>query len=92
MKCDRNEHGVIQYPHSDDRRLLVLLAAIDELERATLTTLAEFTGLNKGVIPRNVEILREQFGVEIEKDGPVYSLVSWGPLLKKGGVKKLLRG
>lgn len=86
------ENKVTQYPKGDARRLFVLLAAIDSLARPTLTTLAESTGHNKGTIPVDVEKLREQFGVDIVKDGAVYGVKSWGDLLKKNGVKKLLRG
>ncbi|MFC3110896.1 hypothetical protein ACFQAT_28620 [Undibacterium arcticum] len=68
----QNEYGVVQYPKGDARRLFVLLAAIDYLERPTLTTLTKFTGHNKGTITADVDKLRDQFGVEIHKDGPVY--------------------
>ena len=88
----QNAYGVTQYPKGDARRLFVLLAAIDALERPTLTTLAEFTGHNKGTIPADVERLREQYKVVIRKDGPVFSIESWGDLLKKEGVRKLLKG
>ncbi|MDR6397921.1 hypothetical protein ACTOWA_00530 [Herbaspirillum seropedicae] len=88
----KNEHGVVQYPKADARRLFVLLAAIDYLERPTLTSLSEFTGHNKGTIDADVAKLREQYGVMVEKDGPVYSVESWGDLLKKSAVKKFLQG
>lgn len=88
----KNEHGVTQYPKADARRLFVLLAAIDYLERPTLTTLSEFTGHNKGTIDADVAKLREQYGVMVEKQGPVYSVESWGDLLKKNAVKKFLQG
>lgn len=92
MEFEVNEYGVPQYPRSDARKLLVLLAAIDLLEKPTLVTLTRFTGQNKGTINADVERLREQFGVQIDKDGAVYSIRSWGEVLKKGGVKKCLRG
>jgi len=89
---EANEYGVPQYPKGDARRLFVLLAAIDYLERPTLTSLAEYTGHNKGTIDADVAKLREQFGVDIERDGPVFSIRSWGDLLKKAGVKSHLQG
>lgn len=95
LKQDRtetNEHGVPQYPKGDVRRLFVLLSAIDQLERPTLTSLANFTGHNKGTIDADVFKLREQFGVSIDRDGPVFRLRSWGEVLKKNGVKAHLRG
>lgn len=86
------DNKVTQYPKGDARRLFVILAAIDSLERPTLTTLVACTGHNKGTIPGDIDKLREQFGVDIVKDGAVYGVKSWGDLLKKNGVKKLLRG
>jgi hypothetical protein len=80
-----------QFPKGDARRLFSLLAAIDALERPTLTTLAEFTGHNKGTIPADVEKLCEQYGVEIVKNGAVFRLVSWGEVLKKTGVKNIIK-
>ncbi|MFM0265491.1 hypothetical protein [Paraburkholderia sediminicola] len=92
MTFDVNEYGVPQYPKGDARRLFVVLAAIGHLERATLVTLAQYTGHNKGTINADVERLREQYGVDIKKDGATYSVRSWGAILKKGGVKEHLRG
>lgn len=98
MKQDRterpetNEHGVPQYPKGDARRLFVLLSAIDLLERPTLTSLAGFTGHNKGTIDADVLKLREQFGVSIDREGPVFVLRSWGEVLRKNGVKAHLKG
>ncbi|CAI9898776.1 hypothetical protein PALA54_06448 (plasmid) [Pseudomonas aeruginosa] len=30
--------------------------------------------------------------VKISKQGPVYAIEDWGPLLKKAGVRQLLKG
>jgi len=87
-----NENNVVQYPKNDPRRLFVLLCAIELLERPTLTTLASFTGINKGVIDGHVNNLNEFYGVMIDKEGPVYVLRSWGDLLNKEGVLKCLYG
>lgn len=89
---EMNAHGVPQYPKADARRLFVLLAAIDKLERPTLTSLADYTGHNKGTIDADVAKLIEQYGVAIVKTGPVYDIESWGEILKKNGVKKVLQG
>lgn len=87
-----NESGVPQYPKGDARRLFVILAAIDHLDRPTLTSIAAYTGHNKGTIDADVTKLREQFDVEIEREGPVFVVRSWGDLLRKAGVKKHLKG
>ncbi|WP_100084888.1 hypothetical protein [Burkholderia ambifaria] len=87
-----NEYGVPQYPKGDARRLFVVLAAIDCLERPTITSIAAYTGHNKGTIDADVAKLRDQYGVEIDRDGPVFVLRSWGDVLKKTGVKKHLMG
>lgn len=88
----KNEHGVTQYPKGDARRLFVLLAAIDMLERPTISSLAAYTGHNKGTIPSDVEKLCEQFGVGIVKKDAVYSIQSWGDLLRKEVVSRFLEG
>lgn len=79
----------LQYARGDARRLLMLLAAVDRLPRPTLTTLAAATGHNKGTIARDVERLREQFGVHISKQGPVYRIEDWGRILRPAGVREL---
>lgn len=92
LEFEANEYGVPQYPKGDARRLFVVLAAIEHLERPTITTIAAYTGHNKGTIDADVERLREQFGVEIEREGAVFVVRSWGDVLKKSGVKKHLHG
>lgn len=81
---------LIEYPKGDVRRLFVLLAAIDVLPRPTLTSLAAFTGHNKGTIDPDVQKLRDQFGVDIVRDGPIFSVRSWGLILKKQGVRRFI--
>lgn len=80
------------FPKGDARRLFKLLLAIEELDRPTTWTLAAHTGHNKGTILADVERLREQFGVEIEQDGAVFAVTSWGAILKKSAMKKFLQG
>lgn len=87
-----NEHNVIQYPKNDPRRLFVLLAAIETLERPTITSISAYTGINKGVIDAHVNNLNEFYGVTIEKDGPVYSVTSWGRILNQEGVMECAHG
>lgn len=92
MSLTKNKHGVVQYPKGDVRRLFVLLASIDKLERPTMTTLAEFTGHSKGNIDHDVQKISEQLSVKIVKDGPVYRIVDWGDIVKKTGVKRVFKG
>ncbi|WP_249179930.1 helix-turn-helix domain-containing protein [Burkholderia vietnamiensis] len=80
------------FPKGDVRRLLALALAIAEDERATLTTLSARTGHHKQTIQDDVEKLRDQLGIAIEKEGPVYRLVSWGPVIKQTGLRKFLLG
>ncbi|KVD93051.1 hypothetical protein WS63_07980 [Burkholderia stagnalis] len=80
------------FPKGDVRRLLALALAIAEDERATLTTLSARTGHHKQTIQDDVEKLRDQLGIAIEKDGPVYRLTSWGPVIKQAGLRKFLLG
>ncbi|WP_205710497.1 MULTISPECIES: helix-turn-helix domain-containing protein [Burkholderia cepacia complex] len=80
------------FPKGDVRRLLALALAIADEERATLTTLSTRTGHHKQTIQDDIEKLRDQLGIAIEKDGPVYRLVSWGPVIKQSGLRKFLLG
>ena len=82
----------VPFPKGDVRRLLALALAIAEDERATLTTLSARTGHHKQTIQDDIEKLREQLGLVIEKDGPVYRLISWGPVVKHTNLRKFLLG
>ncbi|HEJ2342236.1 TPA: hypothetical protein ACWLUJ_005753 [Pseudomonas aeruginosa] len=86
-----NENGVPQYPKGHAGRLLVTLAAIDRLERATASSVAALTGLSKGKIDDYVRVLNTEYGMAIVKEGPEYRIESWGELLKRAGVKKALQ-
>lgn len=73
------------YPIRDFRRLLMVLGAIADLRRdATLVKLAARTGL--------IAQANAQTGVEIEKGGPVYKIVSWGLAIRPSGAKAALEG
>lgn len=85
-----NENGVPQYPKGHAGRLLVTLASIDRLERATASSVAALTGLSKSKIDDYVQALNAEFGTVIMKDGPVFRIDSWGEILKQSGVKKAL--
>lgn len=81
-----------QYPKGDLRRMLAVLAAIDSLESATLVKLAERTGIDKKTVTNLIEQAREQAGVAVAKNGAVYSIEEWGPVIKKAGAKMCLAG
>lgn len=72
--------------------MLSVLAAIDILDSPTLVRIAERTGIDKKTVTHLIEQARVQAGVEIEKNGPVYKLVNWGPVIKKAGAKMTLTG
>lgn len=91
MFIGKNDFGVPQYPDGDARRLFILLAAIDLLERPTISAIADLTSLERGTIDAQVSRLQEEFGVRLHRIGEVYRLESWGDVLKKAGVKKYLK-
>lgn len=91
MDSTCNQFGVPQYLPGDARRLLVLLAAIDLLERPTQSAVADLSGHPRDAIDDEVQRLREEFGVHLHKVGEIYHIESWGPLLQPAGVRKLLR-
>lgn len=81
-----------QYPKGDLRRMLSVLAAIDSLESATLVRVAERTGIDKKTITNLIDQARLQAGVVIAKNGAVYSIEEWGPVIKMTGAKMCLTG
>ncbi|MEE5177135.1 hypothetical protein V2K54_25830 [Pseudomonas alliivorans] len=87
-----NDHGVPLYPKGHAGRLFVTMAAIDALDNPTAASVAALTGLSKGNIDTYVAALNSEMGAQILKEGPVYRIESWGPILKKTGVKKMLTG
>lgn len=81
-----------KYPRGDVRRLFRLALAMSELEEPTLNALARETGHHKQTILDDMNRLRDQLGIQIEKVGSEYRLLDWGPVIKKGGLKKFLKG
>lgn len=80
------------YPKGDLRRMLVVLAAMDLPQGASLVQIAERTGLDKKSVTRLIEQAREQAGVVVLKKGAVYKVENWGPVVKKAGAKLALTG
>lgn len=91
MPNPKNEFGVPQYPEHDARRLFVLLAAIELLERPTLSAIADLTSLDRDTIEADVAKLKEQFDVSLLKIGDVYRIASWGDVLKRQAIKRFLK-
>lgn len=81
-----------QYPKGDLRRMLSVLAAIDSMQQATLVKIVSRTGIDKKTVTNLIVQAREQAGVSITKDGAVYSIENWGPVIKKAGAKMCLTG
>lgn len=86
-----NHFGVPQYPPGDARKLFVLLAAIDLLERPTQAAVADLSGHAREAIDGDVARLREEFGVNLHKIGDVYHIESWGDILKRRGIARHLK-
>jgi hypothetical protein len=87
----KNEFGVVQYPADDARRLFVLAAAIDLLERATSASIADLTGIAIDALDGDVDILREQYGMKIVFLGGVYRIDRWGDVLNREGVVRKMK-
>ena len=92
MTCTKNQFGVPQYPESDARRLFVLLAAIELLERPTISAIADLTSLPRDAIEIGIRVLEQQYGVQLIHMGEVYRIESWGDVLNRDGVMRHLRG
>ena len=80
------------YPKGDLRRMLVVLAAMDLPQGASLVQIAERSGLDKKSVTRLIDQAREQAGVVVLKKGAVYHVENWGPVVKKAGAKLALTG
>lgn len=91
MKWPCNQFGVPQYPDNDIRRLMVLLGAIDLLERPTQSAVADLSGYARDQIDAGVVRLREECGVNLHRVGEIYHIEDWGPLLTPEGVQRLLK-
>ncbi|HWT70664.1 MAG TPA: hypothetical protein VN361_00580 [Oxalicibacterium sp.] len=91
MEYPKNQFGVPQYPLGDARRLFVLASAIDLLERATATAIGDLTGIDKAIVDDEVGKLREQYGMTIHKFGEMYKIESWGEVLRKDGVTRVMK-
>lgn len=80
-----------QYLKGDLRRMLAVLGAI-EAGHSTLVQIVAATGLDKKTVTSLIVQAGEQAQVSIEKNGAVYAIEAWGPVLEKDGAKKALTG
>lgn len=72
--------------------MLVVLAAINEAQGATLVQIAVRTGLDNKTVSDLIAKAQEQAGVMISKIGAKYTITDLGPVFKKKGVNQSLRG
>lgn len=79
-----------QYTKGDVRRLLLLIAAIDHIERPTMHTLSQFLGCSNANVAKSVEKITEQLDVTIVNLDSVYRIKDWGVLLNKKSVRNIL--
>ena len=78
------------YPRADARRYLTALLAVDRLkDRATIHYIGQLIGCNRAEAQRALESAVTQFGVEFEREGSRYKIVSWG-VLKKTEVARFI--
>lgn len=79
------------YAKGDLRRMLAVLGAIESGSN-TLVLIAAATGLDKKTITSLVAQAQHQAHVKVVKEGAIYAIEHWGPVLKKEGAKKALTG
>ena len=83
---------VPDYPKRDLRRMLVVLAAIDAIDEATLVKIARLTRFDKKTVVNLIEKARTQAGVVIVKNDSTYVIENWGPVIKRTGARLALTG
>jgi hypothetical protein len=82
--------GYKEFSKGDARRYFTVLVAIADLgSEATLHYISLRVGCTRAEAQRAIETAAEQFGMDIEKEGPVYRIVGWG-VLDEREVRKLV--
>lgn len=82
--------GYKEFSKGDARRYFTVLVAIADLgAEATLHYISLRVGCTRAEAQRAIETAAEQFGMDIEKEGPVYRIVGWG-VLDEREVRKLV--
>lgn len=79
-----------KYKKGDVRRLFILIAAIDSIERPTMCVLARYLGCSNASIGKSVEKINEQLGVNIVSENAVYRITKWGDMINKKSIKNIL--
>lgn len=74
----------------DPRRYLVALFAVERLkERATAHYIAQDIDCTRAEVGRALESAAKFFLVDVQKEGPVYSIASWGILNKAAALRSI---
>lgn len=83
----------LPYPKGDLRRMLSVLGAIDKLGNdASMVNVARATLLPGKTVVDLVEKAMHQAGVKIVKNGPVFHISHWGPVITREGCGLALDG
>ncbi len=78
------------YEKYDPRRYLVALFAVERLkERATAHYMAQDIGCTRAEVARALESAQKLYLVEIEKEGSVYAIRSWGVLNRAAALREI---
>ena len=81
------------YPRADARRYFTALLAADHLqERSTIHYIGLLIGCTRAEAQRALDAAALQFGVQFERDGSRYKIVSWGVLKKSEVIRFILSG
>jgi len=86
-----NECGVPVFNKGDVRRLFIVIAAIEELEHATLNNITARTGYPKASLADALKkILAGELGVTVTKNGSAYHITDRGKFLQKITFEKIM--
>jgi len=83
----------VEFERYDVRRTWLVLAAIATLERPTIASVNDDTGLGKTTVQRIAKNLAtdthsaQYLGLRVIQTGPVFSIENWGALNKKSLIK-----
>ena len=80
------------YPKGDLRRMLAVLAVIQEARGATILQVVTRTGLDKKTVSDLITKTQQQAGVQVSKAGPKYTISDLGPVFKVSEGKLALKG
>lgn len=84
----------MDWKKGDLRRMLAVLGAISDLKYPTLSNIAIALGWGRNAMHTVRNLMaqaEEQAGVAIERDGFLYKVADWGPILKADGALTVWR-